>query len=70
MLQRLSYNDKIFRELEFLDSEVVLRDKNRSIFADLTNVARHFGICDITTLAYGEFYLQNLMTQIKSFWLI
>lgn len=52
MLQRLPYNNEIFRELTFLDSKVALSDKNRLIFPDLTNIARHFGISDITTLAY------------------
>jgi len=52
MLQRLPYNDEILRELKFLDPEVALRNESRLIFADLRNVARHFGISDITSLAY------------------
>ncbi|KYM96048.1 hypothetical protein ALC62_13298 [Cyphomyrmex costatus] len=46
ILQRLPYNDEIFRELNFLD------DKNRSNFPDLTNLANRLDITDIMTLAH------------------
>lgn len=52
MIQRLPYNDEIFRELKFLDPNVALREESRLIFPDLRNVARHFQVSDITALAY------------------
>lgn len=48
MLQRLPYNVEIFREFKFLNSEVALHNDSRLIFADLTNLARHFGISDLS----------------------
>jgi hypothetical protein len=52
MIQRLPYNDDIFRELRFLDPSVALREKGRLIFPDLRNVVKHFKISDIMALAY------------------
>lgn len=52
MIQRLPYNDDIFRELRFLDPNVALREEGRRTFPDLRNVARRFQIYDIMALAY------------------
>ncbi|XP_032690779.1 uncharacterized protein LOC116853718 isoform X2 [Odontomachus brunneus] len=50
MLHRFPYNDEILRELKFLDPEIALHEENRVLFPNLTNVAKRFGISDITTL--------------------
>ena len=40
MLQRLPYNDEIFRVLNFLDPKIALHDESRLIFLDLKNIAK------------------------------
>lgn len=52
MIQRLPYNNEIFRKLKFLDPSVALREESRLTFPDLKDIARHFQISDITALAY------------------
>lgn len=52
MIQRLPYNNEIFRELKFLDPTVALHEESRFIFSDLKNLARYFQVSDITALAY------------------
>lgn len=52
MIQRLPYNDEIFRELKFLDPSIALREESRLTFPDLRNLAKRFQISDITALAY------------------
>ncbi|XP_018370018.1 PREDICTED: uncharacterized protein LOC108765686 [Trachymyrmex cornetzi] len=52
MIQRLPYNNHIFRELKFLDPTIALHQESRLTFPDLKNTARHFQISDITALAY------------------
>ncbi|RLU25331.1 hypothetical protein DMN91_001487 [Ooceraea biroi] len=52
IIQRLPYNDKIFRELKFLNPNVALREESRLTFPDLRHVAKTFQISDITALAY------------------
>jgi len=52
MIKRLPFNDIIFRDLNFLNFQIVLGDQARTIVPNLTHIATHFGTFDITTLAF------------------